>query len=125
MKNPETTADLLHKLGKEMSSKRALLIDRYPNARTSLRMMLSAMGVGAIDITPALRPTCFRQVRAHSFDIILSDYLLEDGRDSQQLLEELREQHLVPRVTVFFVITSERVPITTSSRWPSWRPTTT
>jgi CheY-like chemotaxis protein len=37
----------------------------------------------------------FRQVKARHFDIILSDYQLEDGRDSQQVLEELRENHLV------------------------------
>jgi DNA-binding NarL/FixJ family response regulator len=78
MKIPETTADLQHTLGKEMSSKRALLIDRYPNARTSLRMMLSAMGVGLID-NAGTSADVFRQLRAHRFDIILSDYLLEDG----------------------------------------------
>jgi DNA-binding response OmpR family regulator len=49
-----------------------------------------------------------RQVGRTPFDIILSDYLLEDGRDGQQLLEELRQQHLVPLSTVFMMITSER-----------------
>lgn len=107
MKIPDTTATLQQTLGKEMSSKRALLIDRYPNARTSLRMMLSAMGIGLID-NAGTSADVFRQLRAHRFDIILSDYLLEDERDSQQLLEELREQHLLPRSTVFIVITSER-----------------
>ena len=45
---PETTADLLRKLRKELSRMRALLIDRYPNARNSLRIMLSSMGVTAV-----------------------------------------------------------------------------
>jgi FimV-like protein len=49
-----------------------------------------------------------RQVKANSFDIILSDYQLDDGRDGQQLLEELRQQHLIALGTVFMVITGER-----------------
>ncbi|MER2624823.1 MAG: FimV/HubP family polar landmark protein [Accumulibacter sp.] len=104
---PETTADLLRKLSKELSRMRALLIDRYPNARNSLRIMLSSMGVTAVH-NAGSSAEVLRQVRAHSFDIILSDYQLEDGRDGQQLLEELRQQHLVPLSTVFFIITSER-----------------
>jgi len=104
---PETTADLLRKLSKELSRMRALLIDRYPNARNSLRIMLSSMGITAVH-NAGSSAEVLRQVRAHSFDIILSDYQLEDGRDGQQLLEELRQQHLVPLSTVFFIITSER-----------------
>ncbi len=107
MQIPDTTIDLLHTLRKDLSSKRALLVDRYPNARSSLRMMLSAMGVGSVD-NAGTSADVLRQVRAHHFDIILSDYLLEDGRDGQQLLEELRQQHLVSLSTVFILITSER-----------------
>ncbi|HOG04424.1 MAG TPA: response regulator, partial [Accumulibacter sp.] len=104
---PETTADLLRKLSKELTRMRALLIDRYPNARNSLRIMLSSMGITAVH-NAGSSAEVLRQVRAHNFDIILSDYQLEDGRDGQQLLEELRQQHLVPLSTVFFIITSER-----------------
>ena len=107
MKAAATTADLLHKLGNDLASKRTLLIDRYPNARSSLRMTLSAMGVTAVH-NASSSAEVLRQVRAHTFDIILSDYLLEDGRDGQQLLEELRQQNLVPLSTVFMIVTSER-----------------
>ncbi|WP_313952478.1 response regulator [Accumulibacter sp.] len=107
MKTPETTADLLQKLSKELAHKRALLIDRHPNARNSLRIMLSALGVTAVH-NAGTSAEVLRQVRAHHFDIILSEYQLEDGRDGQQLLEELRQQHLVPLATVFMLITSER-----------------
>ena len=80
MTPPETTAELLHKLSKELPSKRALLIDRYPNARSSLRIMLASMGVTAVH-NAGNSAEVLRQVKAHSFDIILSAYLLEDGRD--------------------------------------------
>ena len=107
MKTPETTADLLNKLGRNLANKRALLIDRYPNARNSLRMMLSALGVNSVHGAGSSAEV-LRQVRIHHFDIILSDYHLEDGRDGQQLLEELRQHHLVALSTVFMIITSER-----------------
>ncbi|WP_300452045.1 response regulator [Accumulibacter sp.] len=107
MKTPESTEELRHKLSRELASKRALLIDRHPNARNSLRIMLSALGVTAVH-NAGSSAEVLRQVKGHHFDIILSDYQLEDGRDGQQLLEELRQQHLVALSTVFIIITSER-----------------
>ena len=107
MMRAETTAEMLHKMSKELAHKRALLIDRYPNARNSLRIMLSALGVTSVH-NAGTTAEVLRQVRSHHFDIILSDYQLEDGRDGQQLLEELRQQRLVPLATVFMLITSER-----------------
>ncbi|MCM8595949.1 tetratricopeptide repeat-containing response regulator [Accumulibacter sp.] len=107
MRPADINADLLHSLGSSLTRMRALLVDRYPNARSSLRMMLGSMGVNAIQ-NAGNSTEVLRQVKAHSFDIVLSDYLLEDGRDGQQLLEELRQQHLLPRSTVFMIVTSER-----------------
>lgn len=102
-----TTAELSQKLQKELPQKRVLIVDRYPAARDSLRVMLSSLGItsvtGAGNSVDALR-----QAKGGSFDIILSDYLLDDGRDGQQLLEELRQQQLIPLGTVFMIITGER-----------------
>jgi tetratricopeptide (TPR) repeat protein len=50
----------------------------------------------------------FRQIHAERFDIILSDYVLDDGRDGQQLLEELRHAHLIQLSTIYIIISSER-----------------
>lgn len=107
MITPANTAELLQKLSKDLARKRALLIDRYPNARSSLRIMLAALGVTAVH-NAGTSAEVLRQVKAHHFDIILSDYQLEDGRDGQQLLEELRQQRLVALSSVFMLITSER-----------------
>ncbi len=107
MKFPDSADELRVKLAKDLERKRALLIDRHPNARQSLRIMLGALGVTAVHNAGGSAEV-LRQVKAHHFDIILSDYQLEDGRDGQQLLEELRQQHLVSLATVFIIITSER-----------------
>lgn len=101
------TADLSLTLQKELPQKRVLIIDRHPAARDSLRMMLSALEITSV-VGAGTSVEALRQVKNGTFDIILSDYLLDDGRDGQQLLEELRQQHLIPLGTVFMVITGER-----------------
>ncbi|MFA7292915.1 MAG: response regulator [Rhodocyclaceae bacterium] len=103
----DPTSELSLQLQKELPRKRVLIVDRHPAARDSLRMMLSALGI--VSVTGAgTSVEVLRQVNASEFDIILSDYTLDDGRDGQQLLEELRQQHLIPLGTVFMVITGER-----------------
>lgn len=101
------TADLTQKLQKELPQKRVLLVDRYPAARDALRIMLSTLGITAVTGAGNSNDV-LRLVKASSFDIILSDYILDDGRDGQQLLEELRQQQLISLATVFMVITGER-----------------
>lgn len=107
METSNDPAELAHRLRNELGRMKVLLVDKQPKARDTLRMMLSALGVvsvsGAGNSTEALR-----QVKGGRFDIILSDYLLDDGRDGQQLLEELRFKHLIPLSTVFMIVTSER-----------------
>jgi len=98
---------LLAALQEQLLRLRVLIVDRQPNARNTLRTMLSTLGVtqvhGASSAWEALR-----QVAKHEFGVIFSDYVLEDGRDGQQLLEELRHRHLIPLSTVFMIVTAER-----------------
>ena len=107
IRDDSPTAELSHKLQKELPQKRVLIVDRHPAARDSLRMMLSALEITSV-VGAGTAAEVLRQVNGSTFDIILSDYLLDDGRDGQQLLEELRQQHLIPLGTVFMVITGER-----------------
>ena len=104
---PTSTAEYLQSLGKELARKRVLLIDRHPSARNSLRIMLSSLDISTVH-NAGTTAEVLRQVKANRFDILLSDYMLDDGRDGQQLLEELRQQHLISLSTVFIIITSER-----------------
>lgn len=89
-----------------LKGKRVMVVDRHPNARNSIRMMLSELGItGVHGVGSSFE--ALRQVRNNNYDIILADYLLDDGRDGQQLLEELRHKKLIPLATVYFVITAE------------------
>ncbi len=105
--NPLDNEEMLLVLQQSLTKKRVLIVDRHAPARDSLRLMLGALGVilvhGAGNSAEVLR-----QVKGNRFDIILSDFVLDDGRDGQQLLEELRHAHLIPLSTVYMIITSER-----------------
>lgn len=94
-------------LQQSLTKKRVLIVDRHSPARDSLRLMLGALGVTAVH-GAGNSAEVIRQVKANRFDIILSDFVLDDGRDGQQLLEELRHAHLIPLSTVYLIITSER-----------------
>ncbi|HEX6734262.1 MAG TPA: response regulator [Azonexus sp.] len=99
--------EMLLVLQQTLTKKRVLIVDRHSPARDSMRLMLGAIGVTAVH-GAGNSAEVIRQVRSNRFDIILSDFVLDDGRDGQQLLEELRHAHLIPLATVYMVITSER-----------------
>ncbi|HZX29755.1 MAG TPA: response regulator [Rhodocyclaceae bacterium] len=99
--------EMLLVLQQSLTTKRVLIVDRHPPARDSLRIMLSALGVTTVH-GAGTSAEVIRQVNNHKFDIVLSDFILDDGRDGQQLLEELRHAHLIPLSTVYIIITSER-----------------
>lgn len=95
------------KLTKELPKKRVLIVDRHNAARQSLRIILSTLGMTAIHVA-GTSAEVMRQVKTFSFDVIFADYILDDGRDGQQLLEELRHKRLISISTVYMVITAER-----------------
>lgn len=99
--------EMLLVLQQSLTKKRVLIVDRHPPAREALRIMLSALGVTAVH-GAGNSAEVIRQVKGNRFDIILSDFILDDGRDGQQLLEELRHAHLIPLSTVYLIITGER-----------------
>jgi len=109
MATPDTndTADIMHRIRKELPRMRVLIVDRHASARNTLRMILSTLGITAVH-NAANTTEVMRQVKAYSFEAIFADYHLDDGRDGQQLLEELRQQHLISLSTVYMVVTAER-----------------
>lgn len=104
---PLDSDEMLLVLQQSLTKKRVLIVDRHPPARDSLRLMLGALGVTAVH-GAGNSAEVIRQVKGNRFDIVLSDFVLDDGRDGQQLLEELRHAHLIPLSTVYMIITSER-----------------
>ena len=85
---------------------RALVVDDSPGMRNALRLTLSNFGITKIQMVANASEAIF-QIKNRSYDFILSDFNLGEGRDGQQLLEELRHGNLIPLETVFMMVTAE------------------
>lgn len=87
--------------------RKVLIADRHPAVRSSLRDLVSTLGVTSIHMAESSHAVK-RHVGGQRFDVILCDYLLEPHKDGQQLLEELRHTHAIPLSTIFMIVTGER-----------------
>ena len=85
---------------------RALVVDDYPGMRSALKLTLSNFGVTRIDLAANAGEVLFK-VQNASYDLILCDFNLGEGRDGQQLLEELRHRGLISLESVFVMVTAE------------------
>ena len=90
----------------DFSALRALVVDDYPGMRNALRLTLSNFGITKVQLAANAAEAIF-QVRNKSYDFILCDFNLGEGRDGQQLLEELRHSNLISLETVFMMVTAE------------------
>ncbi|NVK75614.1 response regulator [Marinomonas sp. CT5] len=90
----------------DFSKKKALLIEDMAEARIMQRKMLTDFGFTSIDIAMKAE-TAIELLRNTSFDVILSDYNLGNGKDGQQLLEEIRHSKLIPNTATYLMVTAE------------------
>lgn len=89
-----------------LKGKKILIIDDYGEMRSMLRKMLS--GYSADDITSvATGEEAIDMIGNKRFDIILCDYNLGDGKDGQQVLEEVKYRGYLSYSTLFIMITAE------------------
>lgn len=87
-------------------SMRALVVDDYPGMRSAFKNTLANFGMARIDLATSASEAIHR-VKNSSYDIIICDYNLGDGRDGQQLLEELRYRQLMSLESAFVMVTAE------------------
>ena len=83
-----------------------LIVDDYGDFRGVLRNMLQSFGVQKIDSVANGREA-ISHIEGNRYDVILCDYNLGDGRDGQQVLEEIRARKLIGPSTVFVMVTAE------------------
>ena len=87
---------------------RALVVDDYPGMRSALKLTLSNFGLTKIQMAGTAAEAISR-IQNNIYDFILCDFNLGDGRDGQQLLEELRHRGLINLDTVFIMVTAESI----------------
>ncbi len=91
----------------DLSRLTALIIDANATMRTQLRNMLVDSGLERVDLAVSAG-AAVRKLRDQQFDLILCEFHLGDGQDGQHLLEDLRNNHIIPLKTLFLMVTGER-----------------
>lgn len=91
----------------EIQSACALIIDSNATSRSLMAAQLRDLGVA--QVRQATRITDARVILEHkAYDIVLCDYHFDGSEMSgQDLLDELRREHLLPYSTVFVMVTGE------------------
>jgi CheY-like chemotaxis protein/TolA-binding protein len=86
--------------------KRCLVVDDITEVRASYKRMLRSFGVRELD-TAATGDQTIDLCGLRDYGIIICDYNLDDSRDGQQILEELRHMGILKYTTLFIIITAE------------------
>lgn len=85
-----------------------MVVAANQSMRAHLRTMLDNFGMHDVQFAPSAA-TALRKLREARFDLILSEHDLgDDAQDGQHLLEDLRTRGIIPRSTVFIMISGER-----------------
>lgn len=91
----------------DLSEARALVIDGNPQSRSTLVAQLRQFGMGTVSQCPRL-VDARRKLEIGSFDVVVCEHYFERELISgQDLLDDLRRNHLLPFYTVFIIISSE------------------
>jgi CheY-like chemotaxis protein len=86
--------------------KKILLVDDQRSFQVLMKAMLINVGFNKITILGSAEETR-RRCQKEQFDIYLLDYNLGMGENGRQLLEYLREQHLLPSDSIVFIISGD------------------
>jgi CheY-like chemotaxis protein/Flp pilus assembly protein TadD len=84
-----------------------LIVDDFSDFRSSVRSMLRELGVKYVD-TADTGEQALRMCAQKSYDFILQDFHLGDGKkNGQQVLEDLMIEKLISHESVFVMVTAE------------------
>ncbi|MEJ2622406.1 MAG: response regulator, partial [Candidatus Thiodiazotropha sp.] len=83
-----------------------LIVDDFEQMRVSLRGMLGSFGAERITIC-STGEEGLKHLSSATYDVVICDYNLGEGRDGQQLLEEARYQGYLKHASIFFMVTAE------------------
>lgn len=88
------------------SQMRCLVIDDMADIRVAMSAMLRVFGVQQVDVV-ANGDQAIEACNNNDYQLVLCDYNLGEGRDGQQLLEELRYRNRLKNTSIFVLITAE------------------
>ncbi|HNQ04403.1 MAG TPA: response regulator [Thiobacillaceae bacterium] len=85
---------------------KGLVIDDFPSMRSAFKSALASFGMTRVDVAGTAAEAIAR-IKGQRYDIIICDYNLGEGRNGQQLLEELRQRGMLDLESVFLMVTAE------------------
>ncbi|WP_370978870.1 response regulator [Agaribacterium sp. ZY112] len=88
------------------AQKRCLIVDDLAQARAHLKRIIVDYGAAKTD-TAGNAQEAIDLCQKHSYDLVISDYNLGQGKNGQQLLEELRFHKLLKNTALFVMLTAE------------------
>ncbi len=89
-----------------LSKANLLVVDDFAKFRHTIRTMLFKLGANQID-QAASGVEAIRLCQENDYQIIFCDYHLGDGKDGQQILEELHHRSILVKGTLFIMVTAE------------------
>lgn len=90
----------------ELSKLHFLFIYDFADYRAMLRSILQGCGAQYIDDVSNAEDALKKTVKV-KYDVILCNYNLGDGKNGQQLLEEIMYLRLIPYGTIYIMVTAE------------------
>jgi len=88
------------------SGRQILIVDDFSDMRLAVRRMLRDLGEENADFASNGKDAVDK-IRHNSYDIVLCDYNLGDGKDGHQILEESHHMGLIKPSCIFMMITAE------------------
>lgn len=90
----------------DYNKKRFLVVDDFTDFRAALTRMLRQMGAQDIDAVGS-GEEALTLCRRHDYDVILHDFNLGQGKNGQQVLEQLQHERLLSPHCVFVMVSAE------------------
>lgn len=84
-----------------------LVVDDNQIMRQLLQHAVASSGANKIDVAADFNTALHKLKARNRYDVVLCDYILNDDRDGQQLLEEARRNNLLPPTSVWIMVTGE------------------
>ncbi len=92
---------------KNWANKKALLIDDFSGILTVMRSMLRHLGIENLD--QALNGNeALLLLEKNRYDLVICDYNLGDGKNGQQILEEVKQRELILPSAIWLIVSAEK-----------------
>jgi len=90
-----------------LSIKNILIIEDFGVMRRSIKEMLYTLGARFIDEAED-GAAAISLMQSKQYEIVLCDYILGEGKNGQQILEEARHKKLIPFHCIFIIVTGHQ-----------------